>query len=110
MSGKFAREGLCDQTTAVKRLARDSARTLNTQSKKVTCFLGIVALPNLTFHSDDDDFNMSDVIMSRMFCSADDGRVTFRVLAFTFFQYQRGFTSHMHTFQTETHKHCREHT
>lgn len=102
MSGKFARECLCDQTTAEKRLIGDSARTLNAHSKKVTRFTGIVARPNLTFRSDDDDFNVSDVIMSRISCSADDGRVAFKVLAFRSIQYQRGITSHIHFKQRHT--------
>lgn len=36
------------------------------RSKKVTCFTGIVVSLNLTFSSDDDDFNVSDAIMSRI--------------------------------------------
>lgn len=68
-------ENLQDRPSVTERLLRKGSvggeRTLSTHSKKVTGFTGIVAFPNLTFCSYDDDFNVSDVIMSRI-CSADD--------------------------------------
>ncbi len=79
----------------------DSERTLSTHSKKVTRFTGIVAFPNLTFRSDDDGFNASDVIMSRISCSGDDRGAAFRVLALKSIQCQRTFTAHVHTLQTQ---------
>lgn len=78
MSGKFARLGLCDWVAAEEKKARRG--TLSTHSKKVTCLTGIAAFPTLTFCSDDDDFNVSDVKMSRIVCSADEGGVAFKVL------------------------------
>lgn len=68
------------------------------RSKKVTGFTGIVAFPNLTFRSDDDDFNVSDVIMSRM-CSADDrGLALERSKLFSIKRYM----SSMHKLDTNT--------
>lgn len=70
-------ENLQDRPSVTERLLRKGSvgglgeRTLSTHSKKVTGFTGIVAFSHLTFRSYDDDFNVSDVIMSRI-CSADN--------------------------------------
>lgn len=85
-----------------KGSAGDSERTLSTHSKKVTRFTGIVAFPNLTFRSDDDGFNASDVIMSRISCTGDDRGAAFKALALKSIQCQRRFAAHVHSLQTQT--------
>ena len=59
-----------------KRLNGDSEREENTEprtgGKRLEVLQGLLLFTDLTFHSDDDDFNVSDVIMSRIACSTDE--------------------------------------
>lgn len=59
----------CGAPVTKQQQRNASAGTRQEHCKKVTCFTGIAALPDLTFRSDDDDFNVSDEIMSRSSCS-----------------------------------------
>lgn len=83
MSGKFARLCLCDRRTAEKKAQRGLGKNSERARQKGYTFLqGLLLFSNLTFRSDDDDdFNVTDVIMSRVFCSVDDGGLAFKGLA-----------------------------
>lgn len=97
MSGKFAILCLCDRRTAEEKAQRGlGENTEYAQHKGYTFLQGLLVFSNLTFRSDDDDFNVTDVIMSRVFCSADDGGLALREPCFRSIQYQR-VTSHTDT-------------